>query len=116
MKQMPDTEKVIKGLHDIAGFIAGRVGFGQARNFLRTIDDAIELLKEQDGTINELQNAYGYLQKQFFEVQDKLLKEQEAVEPFHKCIGKDFSLIEDSHFDYCPYCGKPITWAKQEGR
>ena len=45
-----------------------------------------------------------------------MLKEQEAVEPFHKCIGKDFSLIEDSHFDYCPYCGKPITWAKQEGR
>ena len=45
-----------------------------------------------------------------------LLKKQEAVEPFHKCIGKDFSLIEDSHFDYCPYCGKPITWAKQEGR
>ena len=44
------------------------------------------------------------------------LKEQEAVEPFHRCIGKDFSLIEDSHFDYCPYCGKPITWAKQEGR
>ena len=45
-----------------------------------------------------------------------LLKEQEAVEPFHKCIDKDFTLIEDSHFDYCPYCGKPITWAKQEGR
>ena len=45
-----------------------------------------------------------------------LLKEQEAVEPFHKCIGNEFSLIEDSHFDYCPYCGKPISWAKQEGR
>jgi hypothetical protein len=45
-----------------------------------------------------------------------LLKEQDAVEPFHRCIGKEFSLIEDSHFDYCPYCGKPITWAKQEGR
>ena len=45
-----------------------------------------------------------------------LLKEQGAVEPFHRCIGKEFSLIEDSHFDYCPYCGKPITWAKQEGR
>ena len=47
-----------------------------------------------------------------------LLKEQDAVEPFHRCIGKDFSiiLIEDSHFDYCPYCGRPITWAKQEGR
>ena len=42
-----------------------------------------------------------------------LLKEQEAVEPFHMCIGKEYTLIEDSHFDYCPYCGKPITW---EGR
>jgi hypothetical protein len=84
---MPDREKVIKGLRDIDGFIAGRVRFEQAKNFMRTIDEAVVLLKEQ-----------------------------EAVEPFHKCIGKDFSLIEDSHFDYCPYCGKSITWAKQEGR
>ena len=48
----------------------------------------------------------------------ELLKEQEAVKPFHKCIGNEFSLIaseliEDAHYDYCPYCGKPITW---EGR
>ena len=43
------------------------------------IDDTLTLLKEQEGTINELQNAYGYLQKQFFEAQDKLLKEQKAV-------------------------------------
>ena len=42
-----------------------------------------------------------------------LLKEQEAVEPFHKCIGKHFSFIEDRNYDYCPYCGKPILW---EGR
>ena len=39
---------------------------------------ALELLKEQESTINELQNAYGYLQKQYFEAQDKLLKEQES--------------------------------------
>lgn len=43
-----DREKVIKGLNDIGGFIAGRVGFEQARNFLRTIDDAIALLEEQE--------------------------------------------------------------------
>lgn len=43
---MPDREKVIKGLHDIGGFIAGRIGFEQAKNFLRTIDEAIVLLKE----------------------------------------------------------------------
>lgn len=45
---MTDVQKVIKGLNDIGGFIAGRVGFEQARNFLRTIDDAISLLKEQE--------------------------------------------------------------------
>ena len=44
---MPDMENVINGLIDIGGFIAGRVGLKQARNFLRTIDDTIELLKEQ---------------------------------------------------------------------
>ena len=45
---MPDREKVIKGLYDIGGFIAERVGFEQARNFLRTIDDTVVLLKEQE--------------------------------------------------------------------
>lgn len=45
---MIDREKVIKGLHDIGGFIAGRIGIEQARNFLRTIDDAIDLMKEQE--------------------------------------------------------------------
>ena len=79
-----DKEKTIKGLHDIGCFIAGRVGFEQAKNFLHTIDEAVALLKEQD-----------------------------AVEPFHKCIGNEFSrianeLIEDAHYDYCPYCGIPI--------
>lgn len=45
---MTDIKTVVNGLNDIGGFIAGRVGFEQARNFLRTIDDAIELLKEQE--------------------------------------------------------------------
>jgi hypothetical protein len=52
---MADIETVINGLNDIGGFIAGRVGFEQARNFLRTIDDAIDLLKEQD---EEVKAAY----------------------------------------------------------
>ena len=45
---MADRETIAKGLHDISGFIAGRVGFELAKNFLRTIDDAIALLKEQE--------------------------------------------------------------------
>ena len=43
---------------------------------LEEAQNILALLKEQEDTINELQNAYGYLQKQFFEAQDKLLKEQ----------------------------------------
>lgn len=59
---MPDREKVIKGLRDIDGFIAGRVGFAQARNFLRTIDDAIDLLKEQEPIVMKLEDvkAFGW--------------------------------------------------------
>lgn len=45
---MADIEKVIKGLRDIDAFIAGRVGYENAKNFLRTIDDTIVLLKEQE--------------------------------------------------------------------
>lgn len=45
---MIDREKVTRGLNDIGGFIAGRIGFEQARNFLRTIDDALALLKWQE--------------------------------------------------------------------
>ena len=61
-------------------------------------DDALELLKEQVGTINELQNAYGYLQKQFFDAQDKLLNEQEA------------------ETEWCERCGRVRLKSKWEGR
>jgi hypothetical protein len=85
---MLDMEKVIKGLNDIGGFVAGRIGFEQARNFLRTIDDAIYLLKEQD-----------------------------AVEPFHDDDGAYWcgSCHEDIvwHQKYCSNCGRPVLW---EGR
>jgi translation initiation factor 2 beta subunit (eIF-2beta)/eIF-5 len=41
----------------------------------------------------------------------ELLKEQkEGVKPFHKCIGESHTLIEDSNFDYCPYCGRKLLW------
>ena len=45
---IPDRENVIKGLRDIEMFIAGRLGYEQAKNFMRTIDETIVLLKEQD--------------------------------------------------------------------
>ena len=91
-------------------------------------DDAIALLNEHEGTINELQNAYGYLQKQFYEVQDKLLKEQEAVEPETRPSAKGFwftcgacgwwlfEVRDTVHFDdrkrihFCASCGRRVNW------
>lgn len=81
---------------------------------------AFELLKEQDETIKELQNAYGYLQNQFFEAQDKLLKEQEAVKPKSKVRHGVNAQIQ--HFcgncntmlhgkpKFCSECGKGVLW------
>jgi rubrerythrin len=75
------------------------------------------LLKEQEGTINELQNAYSYLQKQFFEVQDELLKEQEAVpvvqrEVMHMlvwCCSSCGTAITDGD-KFCRMCGRRLKW------
>ena len=41
---------------------------------------------------------------------ERFLKEQEPVKPWHKCTGEEFTLIEDSYFDYCPYCGRKLNW------
>ena len=113
-----DREKVIKGLYDIGGFIAGRMGFDQARNFLRTIDNAIALLKENDELLHKKQKDIDRLCNEISEwkhnYHDRPLKKQEAVAPFHRCIGNEHALIENSHFDFCPYCGRPIDWKGQE--
>ena len=84
---MPDMDKVIKGLNDIGGFIAGRVGFEQARNFLRTIDDALALLKEQE------------------EVEPRVSTAEQ------RC-GHCNKVIEMDRWKACPWCGKMIDWKR----
>ena len=69
-----DREKVIKGLNDIGGFIAGRNGFEQARNFLRTIDDALALIDTQYKLILELQNLISIGTKICNKSQDEQIK------------------------------------------
>lgn len=81
---MPDREKVAEDLTDIGGWIAGRVGFEQAKNFLHTIDEAVALLKEQ-----------------------------EAVEPITEhhlllCPVCKNTLFREQKF--CRECGKRIEW------
>lgn len=132
-----DREKVIKGLECCTSFDSvdqtcmacpfENDCVGKQRN-TQLLHDALALLKEQEDLGTELTYAIESIRR-LQKDKDKLCLEvsewkhkfhdrplKDAVEPFHRCIGKDFSLIEDSHFDYCPYCGKPITWAKQEGR
>lgn len=68
---------------------------------IRIIDELI--FEAQKEPIWKSENALRCVKKE-------LLKEHDAVSPWHKCQGKEFTLIEDSHFEYCPYCGKPINW------
>ena len=95
---MPDRENVIRELRDIDLFIAGRLGYEKAKKYLRTIDETIILLKEQEAV-------------------KPLAKEDDSYECICGAIvGRDeldASGIVQSRFNYCPLCGKPISW---EGR
>ena len=119
---MPDMEKIIKdnairGLQNVIEISGELVHL--RKEYAKVI---LELLKEQEDTINELQNAYGYLQKQFFEAQDKQLKEQEPTtfKPHYiDKYGKHFICgVEcgschkeiSSTYHYCPYCGRSVKW------
>ena len=59
--EMSKLEKVIRGLRDIDMFIAGRLEHEKAKNFLRTIDETIAMLKEQDyrGWLMDMFHKYG---------------------------------------------------------
>ena len=90
MNGMPDREKVIKDLHDIAGFIARRVGIEQARNFLRTIDEAIALLKEQEAVTIKKTKEHGF-----------------GV--YGGICPKCRNWIQSAH-SFCGFCGQGVKW------
>ena len=129
---MPDRENNIKELTDLAEFLFTEYKEAMTwqetskwYNRFLTVNNAITLLKEQRETIKELQNAYDYLQKQFFEAQDKLLKEHEAktiIKKWHINPLGDYSRLHcpwcnreldmQSAKEYvaCPYCGRKVKW------
>lgn len=94
-----DRNRVITGLNDIGGFIAGRIGIEQARNFLRTIDDAIDLMKEQEAEwiygedetgVDGWHCSYcGFFEPWFYEFTD------------------DIDFIK--FYSFCPGCGRRMT-------
>lgn len=85
--KIPDREKIINDLTDIGVWIAGRVGFDRARNFLHTIDDAVALLKEQEAV--EPRRDANYVR-------------------MFRCgaCGKYVGFIDS----YCSNCGRKVKW------
>ena len=86
-----DLEKIIKGLNccchtDGSNCAKCPYDIADSDCTAQMSMDVLALLKEQDETIKELQSAYGYLQKQFFEAQDKLLKEQETQRDYEASV------------------------------
>ena len=73
--------------------------------------------------VEDIRNRASYGLRSFFE--DKLYEiptfrasinirnYQDTVNPFHKCQGEHYTLIQNDEFSFCPYCGKHILW---EGR
>ena len=51
-----DREKVIKGLNNIGREIVNTIGHREAVPYLRTIDDVLALLKEQEERIKTLEH------------------------------------------------------------
>lgn len=115
---MTELEKVIRGLRDIDMFIAGRLEHEKAKNFLRTIDETIALLKEQNGLTLALEQSNavnGYLNAEV-ERLNGLLKEQEAVEPQLSMSGMWYECpichrhITKDRDNYCARCGRSLKW------
>lgn len=128
-----DREKVISGFQrcrlmnkmncDKCPYDYNGRGNGKSECTAELATDALALLKEQERTINGLQNAYGYLQKQFFEAQDKLLKEQEAVVPYQHdavwlCGNCEKEVVgwnddidgKEYRYPFCRQCGQAVKW------
>ena len=91
--EMSKLEKVIRGLRDIDMFIAGRLEHEKAKNFLRTIDETIMLLKEQEAVVHPEPSC-------------------EMTYITNCCCDLcGVQLIREDN--YCRCCGKRIEW---EGR
>ena len=128
--QMPDLEIVIKSLRrcsDMTICPADCCYRKYAPDCIERLHkDAIALLKEQDELLEEqedlgteLTNAVELIHKKNERI-EKLLKEQEAVEPVFEVKNPNvvgqfhcgnchhaFGLL---HYKFCPECGRKVKW------
>ena len=93
---MMDSEKVIKGLNEIGTFITGRLEYGQAKNLLEFLDEAIAMLKEKEAI------------KPYIDIDEAKCPICKVKLTRQELLGEDV-LFED-FFDYCPSCGRKVKW------
>lgn len=74
--EISKLEKVIKGLNNIGREIVNTIGHGEAVPYLRTIDDALAMLKEQDEVISN-----------YKEVVENLLQQLQDINKYMTPIG-----------------------------
>lgn len=106
---MVDRDTIIKGCEN---WIKYHKGEDLTLEF-NAVEELLAVLKEQEDMGKELTNAYVYLQKQFWEVQDKLLKEQEAVVPIplsnrRYACGNCGNSLWVSGQRFCASCGRQV--------
>ena len=77
-----DREKVIMELRDIDMFIAERLGHEKVKNFLRTIDETIILLKEQELPTELKQKMWNALYAEEDEYEKKFVGKEEHLNWF----------------------------------
>ena len=135
---MTEREKVIKGLECIRDWSQfavnkGWLVAGASEKMVKYAKDALELLKAQDVTPEELERLkkcrhdckIECLLKEYDRVKnerDALLKAQEPVKPYTKrdgrttfflCGGcnKPLCIAKDSYKPkHCPECGREVKW------
>ena len=74
---------------------------------IKAVEEAFDMYKsEYDGTSFFDEKEWAENKRDAL----ALLKEQEAVEPHHKCQGETYSLITEDHVKFCPWCGRKIKW------
>lgn len=122
---MPDREKVkysiercISHVPDACRDCAYDAGHPYNECVEMMLKDSLALLKEQETVEHALEvlRKAGWKETQDVPFPAELLKEQEAVMPnvssVNQRCGNCNKVIEMDGWKTCPWCGKPIDWAR----
>ena len=109
---MHDREKDINAYED---FVNGYECFCTSDDYEYEMHKAVLALLKEDCHNCKLEcllQKYDELKEKY----DKLLKEQEAVKPKIDAFGHPYcpkcKILVYEAWEFCPHCGKPISWER----